>query len=151
LTRLNSTVKKNIKSYLENYRILTDEIRILDAFVINIAVDFRIIVYRGYNMNEVLARANDTVREFFSVDRWKINQPIVYKDLLLEIAKVEGVQNVDRLRILNRYRFRDGSDYEDYLYDIGSATEAGIIYPSLDPSIFELRYPDKDIIGSAIQ
>lgn len=151
LTRLNKHIKKNLRTYLENYRILTDEIRILDGFVINIAVDFRIVVYRGYNMNEVLARAMDSVREFFDVSRWKINQPIVLNDLQLEISKVEGVQNVDRLKILNRYSFRDGADYENYLYDIDAATENGIVYPSLDPSIFELRYPDKDIIASAIQ
>lgn len=150
LTRLNTQIKQNLKTYLENYRILTDEIRILDAFVINIGVEFKVVVYRGYNMNEVLARAIDAVKTFFDIDRWKLNQPIVQRDLLLEIARVEGVQNVDSLKITNKYRFKDGSDYEDYLYDIKDATEKGVIYPSLDPSIFEVRYPDKDIIGSAI-
>lgn len=151
LARLNPDTKKNLKTYLENYRILTDEIRILDAFVINIGVDFRIVVYQGYNVNETLARAIDSVKNFFDIDRWKINQPIVERDLMLEIAKLEGVQSVDSLKVFNRYRHKDGGDYEDYLYDIKSATDRGIIYPSLDPSIFEIRYPDKDIIGSAIQ
>ena len=150
LTPLNIQTKKNLRTYLDQFRMMTDQVRILDGFVINIGVRFRIIVFKGFNMNEVLARSIDSIKNFFDIDRWQMNQPILLNDLYLEIATVEGVQSVVSVEVFNRYKFKDGSDYNDYLYDIGSATSDGIIYSSLDPSIFELRYPDKDIIGSAI-
>lgn len=151
LVDLNADTKKNLKKYLETYRMLTDEINIINGFVVNIGVNFNIIVYRNFNLNEVLARAISVVADFFAIEKWDINQPIILNDLLLEIASVEGVQSVTELKIFNRYSFKDGGDYADFLYDIDSATENGIVYPSLDPSIFELRYPEKDIIGNAKQ
>lgn len=150
LTTLNSDTKENLRSYLDNYRILTDEVRIYDAFPISIGVKFNVVVYKGYNLNEVLARAIDAVQNFFDIDKWQINQPIILNDLYLEIAQVDGVQSVLDLQIFNRYQFQDGSDYNPYLYDIAAATENGVIYSSLDPSCWEIRYPEKDIIANGV-
>jgi hypothetical protein len=38
-------------------------------------------------------------------------------------------------------------DYSDKEYDLSIATINGIIYPSIDPAIFEVKYPLKDIVG----
>ena len=153
LTRLNTDTKNNIKKYLDQYRILTDQINILDAFVVNIGVNFSIVTYRNTNMNDVLARCISAIANFFAVENWDINEPIIINDLMLEIGQVEGVQTVNKLEIVNKYKHVDGSDYEDYIYSIADATDTqmGVIYPSLDPCIFELRYPDRDIIGNASQ
>jgi hypothetical protein len=150
VTTLNRQVKENLKIYLDQYRILTDEIRILDGFVVNIGIEFKIVVFKGYNLNETLARCIDSVKNFFNIDRWQINQPIIIADLYTEIASVDGVQSVANVKVVNKYRFRDGGDYNEYIYDIDSATTDGVIYPSLDPCIFECRFPDTDIVGSAI-
>ena len=151
LTALNTLVKKNLAKYLEQYRMLTDDVNILDAFVVNIGVEFNIVVYRNYNMNDVLARAIDAVKDFFDIDKWQINQPLVMNDLRLTIGSVEGVQTVTNVRIFNKYFFKDGRDYQEYRYPTDEAMVDDIIYPSLDPCAFELRYPDTDIIGNARQ
>jgi hypothetical protein len=151
LTALNGLVKENLSKYLEQFRMLTDDINILDAFVVNIAVEFDIVVYREFNMNDVLARTIDAVKEFFSIDRWQINQPIILNDLRLTIGSVEGVRTVPDVRVFNKYFFKDGRDYQEYRYPIQEATVDDVIYPSLDPCIFELRYPETDIIGHARQ
>jgi len=151
LTVLNSLVKRNLAKYLEQYRILTDDVNILDAFVVNISVNFDIVVKPGYNMNDVLARSIDSVKQFFNIDRWQINQPIVLNDLQLSIGVVDGVQSVSNITITNKYKFRDGKDYQEYRYPIETATIDGVIYPSLDPCIFEIKYPETDIIGNARQ
>jgi hypothetical protein len=151
LTTLNTLVKKNLAKYLEQYRVLTDDVNILDAFVVNIGVDFNIVVYKNYNMNDVLARCIDAVKDFFDIQKWQINQPIIMNDLRLTIGSVEGVQTVTNVTISNKYLFKDGKDYQEYRYPISEATVDDIIYPSLDPCIFELRYPDTDIIGNARQ
>jgi hypothetical protein len=144
-------VKETLARYIEQFRLLTDDVNILDAFIINVGVRFDITVFRNYNIKDVLARSIDAVSTFFNIDKWAINQPIILPDLSYQIGSVEGVQNVSNLQIFNKYLFRDGSDYQPYRYDIQQATVDNIIYPSLDPSIFELRYPETDIIGNAIQ
>jgi len=151
LTRLNSEVKKNLRTYIDQYRLLTDEVRILDAFPVNIGVEFTVICFKNVNMNEVLARCIDSIKQFFDIDRWQINQPIILNDVYLELASVDGVQSVTSLKIVNKYRHLHGLDYEEYLYDIDSATENGVVYPSLDPCIFFLKYPERDIVGNAKQ
>ena len=151
LTTLNTVVKENLARYLEQFRMLTDDVNILDAFIINIGVQFDISVLRNYNVNDVLARSIGAVQDFFETSKWNINQPIILADLSYNIGLVEGVQTVKNVRIFNKYEYRDGIGYQPYRYDIDEATINGVIYPSLDPSIFELKYPTTDIIGNATQ
>jgi hypothetical protein len=151
LTTLNTEVKENLARYLEQFRMLTDDVNILDAFIINIGVQFDISVLRNYNVNDVLARSIGAVQDFFNIGKWNINQPIILSDLMYNIGLVEGVQTVKNVRIFNKYQYNYGTGYQNYRYDIDDATINGVIYPSLDPSIFELKYPQTDIIGNATQ
>ena len=151
LATLNTLVKRNLAKYLEQYRVLTDDVNILDAFVVNIGVQFHIVVYRNYNMNDVIARCIDAIKDFFEITKWQINQPIIMNDLRLVIGSIEGVQTVADVVVTNKYRFQDGRNYFEYRYPIEEATVDDVIYPSLDPCIFEIRYPETDIVGFARQ
>lgn len=151
ITTLNSLVKSNLQQYLSQYRMLTDQVNILDAFVVNIGVNFDITVYKNYNMQDVLAVCLGAIKEYFDSTKWNINQPIRLGDLALLIQAQDGVQSVNLVEIVNKYFFKDGRDYQPYRYDIADATVDGIVYPSLDPCIFEVRYPEDDIVGSARQ
>lgn len=151
ITTLNSLVKKNLQQYLSQYRMLTDQVNILDAFVVNIGVNFDITVFKNYNMNDVLAVCLGEIENYFNIDNWNINQPIRIGDLQLLLQAQDGVQSVNKLEIVNKYFFKDGRDYQPYRYDIQEATVDGVVYPSLDPCIFEVRYPEDDIVGSAKQ
>ena len=158
LVRLNTAVKENLKLYLSQYRVLTDAINLKDAYIINVGVKFNIIVKRGFNKNDVLFRAIQKVKQFFSTDKWQINQPIVLSDLAYQISLVDGVvslvppetnnPNKDLILIENKHLVANG--YSGNVYDINSASKDGIIYPSLDPSIFELKFPNTDIEGSVV-
>jgi hypothetical protein len=130
---------------------LTDQVNILDAFVVNIGITFDIIVFKNHNMYDVLAVCLDAVRNYFNTKNWDINQPITLSDLRVVIAAQDGVQSVTNLEINNKYFYKDGRDYQNYRYDIASATVNDVVYPSLDPCIFEVRYPETDIVGNATQ
>jgi hypothetical protein len=127
---------------------MTDGINIIDGYVINIGVEFDIVVYRGFNKKDVLKQCIDSIKEFFNIDFWGFSQPINISRLELEIAKVDGVQSVSNVKIINK-TINDGN-YSAVEYDITSATKNKIVFPSLDPSVFELKYPDVDIRGSVI-
>ena len=149
LTTLNKASKQNLQTYLEQHRMLTDAINIKDAFHINISVDFEIIVFKNFNNQEVLKNCIDELKQFFKIDKWQINQPIIISELYNTIGAVEGVQSVPDCKLHNVA----GQDlgYSPYKYDLDDATIKGIIYPSLDPSIFELRFPNQDIKGRITQ
>jgi len=151
LATLNAIVKQNLQQYLSQYRMLTDQVNILDAFVVNIGINFDITVFKNYNMSDVLAVCLGEIKDYFDNRKWQINQPIRLGDLQLLIQAQDGVQSVNRLDVVNKYFFRDGKDYQPYRYDIQEATKDGIIYPSLDPCVFEIRYPEDDIVGNARQ
>jgi len=147
-TALNPAVKENLKTYINQYRILTDAINIKTAYVINIGVKFEIITLPEYNSNEVLLRCVDKLKTIFDNKKWQINQPIVMSKIYTELDRVEGVQSVTSVKIVNLYKESEG--YSGNVYDIDAATKAGIIYPSLDPSIFEVKYVNSDIVGKVV-
>jgi len=145
---LNSAVLNNLKTYLNQYRLLTDAVNIKTAFVINIGVRFEIITLPEYNSNEVLAKCITKLQSIFNNKMWQINQPIVMSKLYTDLDRVEGVQSVTSIQIVNLYDSTQG--YSGNVYDIAAATKAGVIYPSLDPSIFEVKYPNSDIVGKVV-
>ncbi len=158
LTQVNNAVKQNLKLYLSQYRLLTDAINLKDAYVINIGVQFNIITRRGYNKNDVLFRAIQQVKSFFATEKWQINQPIVLSDLAYQISLVDGVVSIvppetnnpqkNLIVITNKHLTSD--NYSGNVYSIDESSKDGIIYPSLDPSIFELKFPDTDIEGKVL-
>ena len=148
LRTASSTLKKNLKTYLSEYRMINDSIRIKDAFVINIGVEFDIIVLPNYNNNETLTRCIDSLTTYFDIDKWQINQPIILKDLFVLLDKVEGVQTVKKVKITNKAGEVLG--YSAYGYDIEGATVNDVVYPSLDPMIFEVKNLNDDIKGRVV-
>jgi hypothetical protein len=148
LIELNQAIKENLKTYLNYYRILTDAVNIKDAFIINIGIDFEISVLPNYNSNEILLKCIDDVKQQFNIDKWQINQPIIKSDVTNMIGNIKGVQSVIGVTIKNLYDSDLG--YSGNVYDLTTATKSGVIYPSLDPSIFEVKFPDQDIRGRVV-
>ena len=149
LSSLNSTIKQNLKTYLEEFRLMTDAINIIDGYVVNIGVNFDITVFSNYNKREVVLKCTQAIANYFDITKWKMSQPINISELELEIANVSGVSSVPKVEIVNLVD-ASGTTYSQYSYNIVEATKNKIVYPSLDPSIFELKYPGKDIKGRAL-
>ena len=141
-------LKKNLRTYLSQYRVIGDNIEIRDAYIINIGVNFEIIVLPEYNNNEVLLACVTALQNYFNINNWQINQPIMLRDLYILLDRVKGVQTVKNINLSNKAGTSSG--YSAYAYDITGATQNQVIYPSLDPSIFEVRYPNLDIKGKVV-
>ena len=155
ITTLSQTVKENLKNYLSQFRLVTDAINIKDAYVINIGVDFNILTKIGFNKNDVLIRCVSTVKEFFNIDRWQIGQPIIMSDISYQLSLIDGVSAVvappdSTMPITITNKFNTASGYSGNVYDIKSSIIDGVLYPALDPSIFEIKYPNTDIKGKVV-
>ena len=154
LTQLNPATKQNLQNYISYYRVLTDAVNIKNAYIVNIGIDFEIIVLPNYNSNEVLLRCIDALKKYFDTDNMQIAKPIVLTDVYVLLDGIDGVQSVVRpdrdgnggLQITNKY---DGN-YSSNIYNINNATRNGIIYPPKDPTCFEVKYPDSDIRGRVV-
>jgi hypothetical protein len=147
-TAANQALKENLRTYLSEYRMLTDALNIKDAFVINIAVDFEITCRPTYNNSETILRCIERLKFLMSNERMQINASIDINALKADLDRIEGVQTVNDLTIRNVYSTASG--YSGNYYDIAAATRNGIVYPSLDPCIFEIKYPNRDIKGRTI-
>jgi hypothetical protein len=143
-----NTLKQNLSTYLSQYRVIGDSVRIKDGFIINIGVNFEIVVLPDYNNNDVLLACINSLKEYFAIDKWSINQPIILKDLFIILNQIDGVQTVKNVNIVNKVGTNLG--YSQYAYDIEGATQTNVIYPSLDPSVFEVKYPSSDILGRVV-
>jgi hypothetical protein len=146
MTTVANVVKQNLKTYLAYNKMDSDAVIIKDAYYVNIKINFDITVLPAHNAQDVLSNAINVVTNYFNINQWQINQPIILSDIYNKIASVSGVQSVINVDIVNLA----GGNYSPYAYDIKGATKAGVIYPSLDPCIFEVRYPNTDIYGRIV-
>ena len=143
-----STIKNNLQTYLNQSRMIGDTINIKNAFIINIAVNFEIVTLPNFNNSDILARCLSSLITYFNINKWQINQPIILSEISVLLDNIPGVQTVQNISINNKAGTNSG--YSQYAYDILGATQSGIIYPSLDPSIFEVKYPNSDIQGRVV-
>lgn len=146
MARTTKAIKQNLKTYLSYNKMMSDAVIIKDAYYTNVKVNFDITVLPAYNSQEVLTNCINLLKDYFDIAKWQINQPIIYSDIYNTIGTVKGVQSVIKVTLENL----SGGDYSAYSYDLLSATKQGVVYPSLDPMIFEVRYPDTDIYGRVV-
>jgi len=148
LRTASALLKRNLQTYLSEYRMINDSINIKDAYIINIGVNFDIIVAPNFNNSETITKCIDSLTRYFEIDKWQINEPIILKDLYILLDKVQGVQTVKFVEVVNLTGSSLG--YSDFAYDVDGATVNEVVYPSIDPMVFELKFPNQDILGRVV-
>ena len=147
LKNASTSLKNNLKTYLSQYRMVNDSIKIKDGYIINISVDFDVVILPNSNSNDVLFRCITALKDYFNIDNWQMNEPILLKDVAVTLDRIDGVQTVKDVKITNLV---GGGRYSSWAYDIQGATTGNVVYPSVDPMIFEVKYPDSDIRGRVV-
>lgn len=148
LTTASTTLKQNLATYLSQFRTIGDSVAIKDAFVVNIGVNFEIIALPNFNSNDVLRRCIISLQNYFNIRNWQVNEPIIYRDVFNLLDRIEGVQTVKNVSFSNKTV--NNGDYSSYSYDVQGATINGVLYPSIDPMIFEVKSPNSDIKGKIV-
>jgi hypothetical protein len=147
-TTVNDVIKNNLRNYLAQYRLMTDAVNIKSPFVINIGIEFEIVTRPNENSNEIIFKCVDALIKYFDNDNMEIGAPLLISKVYTELDRIEGVQTVKNIKIVNLIDINQG--YSGNVYDVDVALRDGVLYPSLDPSIFEIKYPKKDILGRAV-
>ena len=148
LTISPDSLKQNIKTYLNEFRLVGDAIDILDAQVINFGVKYSVYVAENANKSQVIANVNQRIanaldRKFFNID-----QPIVVDDITNVIINSDFVVSVIDLQVYPRFGTVEDRTYSASTFDFKQSSVKGLIRGNRG-SIFELKYPDFDIVGSA--
>jgi len=136
-------LKNNLTTYLSQYMMLTDALDIKDAFIVNIGIKFELLTLPTYASRDVLLSCTTALKNYFKINKWSINQPINLSSIFTLLDRIKGVQTVKKVLVENK----QGGNYSEYGYDVAGATKDNIVYPSYDPSIFEVKYPNVDIQG----
>ena len=143
VVKSSSELKNNLKTYMSQFMMLTDSLTVKDAFIINIGVKFDIITLPNSNSRDVLLKCTNQLKDYFNIDKWSINQPINLSSIYTLLDRVKGVQTVQSVKLETKV----GENYSQFDYDIEGATKSNVVYPSLDPMIFEVKFPNDDIQG----
>jgi len=148
LTHTSDTLKKNLSTYLNDFRLVSDAVDILDATVINYKVNFSIICTPNSNKNVVVANVINALKDKLDRKYYQIDQPIIEAELINTIINVSGVLSLVNLTLTGLTGNILDRTYSDFSIDFQKSKLNGL-YLGPQGSIFELKYPDSDIIGAA--
>jgi len=144
LITTNSTVKENVKFWINQYKMINDTIDIMDARIVNIAINFSVRAAQDFNKFEVLDRCRESLIEYISDYQFDIGEPLYITNLYNTLKTTIGVDDVLKVQIVQA----NGSDYSDTTYNIKQNTSADgrLIYVPED-TILEVKYLNNDIVG----
>ena len=143
------TLKNNLKRYLNDYRMISDAIDILDARIINIKLNFEVVTDPTANKKVILQQIIQKFKTYFDIKNFQIDQPIVLQDITNIIFNTLGVISINNVKFDNLVGLNSNRSYNDVYFDVQSNTIKGLVIPP-PGGIFEVRFLDFDIIGKAI-
>jgi hypothetical protein len=143
------SLKDNLRIYLNEFRMISDAIDILDAPIINLKLSFEITADQQMNKQLILQNIIKKLQVLFDIKNFQIDQSIVISDVVNTIFNNVGVISVNSYKFENNVGTVSGREYSDVYFNINTHTVRGLIVPP-PGAIFEFRYPDFDIIGRAV-
>ena len=144
LTQPNSTLKDNLKIWLERYKMINDTIDILDGKIINIGIRYEIIADLDANKFDLLDRCNQKITNKLLNVRFSLGESIYISEILKLLNDVPGVTDTQSVKLYNVF----GGLYSNYIYDIDSNLSPDGRYLNIpQDSAAEVLFPNTDIIG----
>jgi hypothetical protein len=129
----NDTLKKNLKVWLNNYRMINDTVDILDPFIIN----------NSANKFDVLDRCVERLANKYSSPMF-IGERLSISEIFSELNKVKGVNDVVKVQIVNK----NSADYSSVVFPVQeNLSPDGDYLLTPQNAILELKFPQTDIKG----
>lgn len=144
LTMAPDVLKQNISTYLNEFRMISDSIDILDVQVINYRVDCNITVAPSTNKYDVISMVIDELTNLLRLSKFQVGQPIIEADLINAVINIQGVLSLIDIKLTNLYGTVNGREYSQKAYDMDDAKSNGIYFPP-PGGIFEMRFAAEDI------
>ena len=124
---------------------INDTIDILDAFILNIGIDFTAVSARGSNKFDVLAAANSYLRDYVLGRTWDIGERFYISDIYGVLRAVPGLLDVVDVKITAK----SGAQYSSLPFDIDERTDPDGRYIDIPKNVIvEVKFPDADVRGT---
>jgi hypothetical protein len=144
LSTPNSALKQNLKTWLDNYRMINDTIDILDGNIINIGINYEVIADLDTNKYELLQACNQAIIDNFLTVKFNLGESIFISDIYKVLNDVPGVTDTKNIEFTNKV----GGSYSDVVYDIRSNMSNDGRYLTVpQDSVVEVLLPNTDIVG----
>ena len=144
LAQSGDTLKRNLSNYLNEFRLISDAIDILDASVVNYTVSVKIVVVPNSNPLDVATLVRSNISSVLNTKNFTVDQPIVLSDLTIAVINTPGVLSLVDTTFASK-RVSELSVEFDFVLN----TSRGIIVPP-PGGVFELANPNTDIIVTVI-
>lgn len=141
------TLKLNISRYLNEFRLISDSIDIVDAPIVNVRLSYSVVLYPTAVKNTTLQSINQSLKEFLDIKNFQIDQPIIISDITNILLNTDGVMSVTEASFIGVNGNVNGVEYSDVIFNVEQNITNGLLVPP-PGGIFEIRYPDFDIIGN---
>ena len=138
-------LKQNISKYLNEFRMISDAIDILDAQVFNFRINISIVTAPNSNKLQVTKRVINAMKALFRTEKSQIGQPIVESDIIFAIINIPGVLSLVELKLTSLYGTIAKRTYSESQIDFDAIKNNGLFFPPAG-GIFELRFPNDDIM-----
>jgi len=148
LTIAPDTLKKNLRKYLNEYRLISDAIDVLDAVIVNYGIEYSVVVTPESTKSTVNVQVANNIGLAVQGRLFQIDQPIVEADIVNVIINTPGVLSLQSLVFYSRNGTVSGRTYSDYVFDLEANKYKGLIIPP-SGAIFEVKFPTYDITGTA--
>ena len=140
-------LKKNLAVYLNQYRMISDAIDILDGRIINLQINYDITVDPTYNRQLVLQSAQSKLIDYFNIGNFQMDQPLILDDLRNIIYNNIGVLAVRGITVTNQTGTVSGRKYSAVRYDVNvNLINNSILIPP-PGAMFEIKYKSFDLVG----
>ena len=146
LTLPSGVIVNNIETYIKNFKSFADTVKISPGRVINIGVDFTIVPKPDVNAQEALMECLLVLQRLFDTARTNFNDNIIIPDIQARLQSLQKVMSVPNLKIVNKTTTVGTRTYSGTEFNINANTSSGILKFPMD-SVWELKYPNFDIIG----
>lgn len=143
------TLKQNLAKYLNEFRLVSDSIDILDAIIVNIGVNFSITIEKGYRQDVIIATVRESIKNYMAISNFQINKPILISEIENIVINTPGVVSLLNLEIISKSGFNSGNLYGEYSFSVRQNMDRGMLFPPMG-GIFEVKYPSEDIKGRVV-
>ena len=128
-------LKQNIKEYIDNYRMVTDQLNILDGRVVNFGVAFDVVSHKTSNAADVKLRCINKIIEYFNIDKMQFRQPIHTSEIEYELMGIEGVRSVNWLQLTQDFHhLANSKSLPGLSSDTYALYEKSYTFPDGDPN-----------------
>ena len=140
----NTTLKNNLKTWLDKYKMVNDTVDILDGRIINIGIRYKIVPSLGTNKFDLLSDCNEKLKDKFLNIKFNLGEPVYLTEVYKLLNDVPGVVDTTHVEFYNL----SGGTYSNYVFDIDSNISGDgryLIIPQ--DAAAEVLFPDTDIVG----